>query len=59
MYSGALGWFPLSGAADLSIVIRTLVHTLDTLTFGTGGAILALSDPADEYQETLLKAGPW
>ncbi|MFE6054270.1 aminodeoxychorismate synthase component I [Kitasatospora sp. NPDC056446] len=56
VYSGALGYFALSGAADLSIVIRTLVAEPDRTTLGTGGAIVALSDPAEELAETRLKA---
>ncbi|WP_445402760.1 aminodeoxychorismate synthase component I [Streptomyces sp. LE64] len=55
-YSGAVGWFSLSGAADLSIVIRTLVNGPDAATFGVGGAIVSLSDPAEEYEETLVKS---
>jgi para-aminobenzoate synthetase len=56
VYSGALGWFGLSGAADLSIVIRTVVATDERTTFGVGGAIVALSDPAEEFTETVVKA---
>jgi para-aminobenzoate synthetase len=56
VYSGSLGWFSLSGAADLSIVIRTLVATDDEVTFGVGGAIVALSDAAEEFQETVVKS---
>ena len=55
-YSGALGWFSLSGAADLSIVIRTLVATHDQVTFGVGGAIIALSDAQEELEETVVKS---
>jgi para-aminobenzoate synthetase len=56
IYSGALGWFSLSGAAELSIVIRTIVVAPGGTTFGVGGAVTALSDPQDEYVETLVKA---
>ncbi len=56
VYSGALGWFALSGAADLSIVIRTLVATEDRVDFGVGGAIVSLSDPAEEFEETVVKS---
>ncbi|MCY7753055.1 aminodeoxychorismate synthase component I [Bacillus haynesii] len=56
VYSGSLGWFGLSGAADLSIVIRTVVVTDDKATFGVGGAIVALSDPEEEFKETQVKA---
>jgi para-aminobenzoate synthetase len=56
IYSGALGYFALGGAVDLSIIIRTIVVTPGQLSFGVGGAILALSDPEEEFEETLLKA---
>jgi len=56
VYSGALGWFSLGGAAELSIVIRTIVANGDKVSFGVGGAILALSDPEEEFEEILVKS---
>jgi para-aminobenzoate synthetase len=55
IYSGAIGYFSPTGAVDLSIAIRTLVVSPGHAYFGTGGAIVALSDPAAEYQETIDK----
>jgi para-aminobenzoate synthetase len=57
VYSGAIGYFSLSGAVDLSMAIRCLVVTPDEVTLGAGGAITALSDPAAEIEETRVKAG--
>jgi para-aminobenzoate synthetase len=55
-YSGALGWFALSGALDLSIVIRTLTATKHRVSFGVGGAVIALSDAEEEFEETVVKS---
>jgi para-aminobenzoate synthetase len=56
VYSGAIGWFGLSGAVDLNIVIRTLVATESGVRFGVGGAIIALSDAEEEFAETAVKS---
>jgi aminodeoxychorismate synthase component I len=57
IYAGALGHFGLAGTADLSVVIRTAVVHQGRLTVGAGGAVVLDSDPSQEYDEMLLKAG--
>jgi para-aminobenzoate synthetase len=56
VYSGAIGWFGLGGACDLSVAIRTIVLDGGAATVGAGGAIVVDSDPEAELSEMLLKA---
>lgn len=56
VYSGALGFVSADGSANLSIVIRTLVaHDDGAVTLAAGGAVVADSDSAAEYEEMLTK----
>jgi para-aminobenzoate synthetase len=58
VYSGAIGYFSLTGAADFSVVIRSVVMDGRGLSYGVGGAIIALSDAEAEYEEIAVKATP-
>ncbi len=56
LYTGALGVFGFHGASRFSIAIRTAVFQDGMGEFGVGAGIVADSDPALEWQETLDKA---
>ena len=55
-YTGAIGLLEPDGGLRLNIAIRTATAVAGTLLYQAGGAIVADSDPADEYEETLVKA---
>jgi len=56
-YGGAIGYFSFSGDMDTAITLRTIVMKDRTAYVQAGGGIVADSDPAAEYQETVSKAG--
>jgi anthranilate synthase component 1 len=56
IYGGALGYFDFSGNFDSCIVIRTMVYKDGVATIQAGAGIVADSDPAKEYEETVNKA---
>ena len=58
LYSGAFGYLGINGAADLAMVIRSIVVTETEATIGTGGGITSGSEPQAEYEEMQLKAAP-
>jgi para-aminobenzoate synthetase component 1 len=55
-YTGALGYLGFNRESQLSITIRTAVLKEQMAYFHTGAGIVADSDPAAEYEETLAKA---
>jgi para-aminobenzoate synthetase component 1 len=55
-YCGSVGWIGFDGDMDTSITIRTYAIKDGWVTFQAGGGIVADSDPAAEYEESLAKA---
>ncbi len=55
-YAGALGYLTYGDRMDLSIVIRAIVMDGKSVSVASGGAIVAMSDPMEEFNEMLLKA---
>jgi anthranilate synthase component 1 len=56
LYAGSVGYFSYDGAMDTCIAIRTMQMLGDVVSIQAGAGIVADSDPASEYQETLNKA---
>jgi aminodeoxychorismate synthase component I len=56
IYCGAIGWLGYHGESSFNIAIRTLVRDGERITYQVGAGIVADSDPAGEYEETLQKA---
>eukprot|EP00980_Cylindrotheca_fusiformis_P015349 scaffold4304_cov71-Cylindrotheca_fusiformis.AAC.2 len=60
-YAGSIGYLSVNFCMDMNIVIRSAVITPSSdggrkISIGAGGAITALSEREDEYDEMLLKA---
>src|SRR5690242_4326225 len=55
-YTGSFGYIGWNGDLDLNIIIRTLVLRGEHGYLQVGAGIVADSDPAKEYEETLHKA---
>lgn len=56
LYCGTIGYIGFDGNMDSNIAIRTLVYSNNEIRCWAGGGIVADSDLATEYQETLHKA---
>jgi len=54
-YAGSIGFFDCRGRMDLSVVIRTAIVAGDRLMVQLGGGIVADSEPAHEWDETVAK----
>lgn len=57
-YAGSMGYLSLNQTVDLNIVIRSAVIGDRETSIGAGGAVVALSDPDNEYEEMVHKTRP-
>jgi anthranilate/para-aminobenzoate synthase component I len=55
-YCGAIGWIDAEGNMQFNVAIRTMVAKDGLIHIPVGGGIVADSEPAAEYDETLVKA---
>ena len=55
-YGGAVGYFSFDGSMDTCITIRAALMQGNTVTIQAGAGLVADSEPASVYQETLNKA---
>jgi len=55
IYAGAVGWMNWSGDADFAIAIRTALVAGGRIHLQAGAGIVADSDPALEWEETMNK----
>lgn len=62
VYSGVAGYWCVGGGGDFSVIIRSAFRydsestpTSETWYVGAGGAITALSDPHEEWEEMKTK----
>lgn len=55
IYCGSIGYFGFNGLVDLNIAIRTAMFEGGVARVSGGGGITARSEPAAEYEETLVK----
>ena len=55
-YAGAVGYIDFGGAMDTCIALRTIVVSGGTAYVQSGAGIVADSQPANEFQETVNKA---
>src|SRR5215472_588640 len=56
VYAGAVGYFSFTGNMDTAIALRTMLIQNDRVYIQAGGGVVADSDPAAEYQESVNKA---
>jgi anthranilate synthase component I len=56
VYAGAVGYFSYTGNTDTAIALRTILAKNGRAYVQAGGGVVADSDPAAEYEESVNKA---
>ncbi len=56
VYAGAVGYFSYTGNTDTAIALRTLLIKGNRVYIQAGGGVVADSDPASEFEESVNKA---
>ena len=56
VYCGCIGYFSFNGDIDLAVSIRTMYLNDKKFYYSAGGAVTLLSDPLEEYLESISKA---
>ncbi|MGH8014021.1 MAG: anthranilate synthase component I [Candidatus Binataceae bacterium] len=56
VYAGAVGYFSYNGNTDTAIALRTLLVKGDRVYIQAGGGVVADSDPAAEFEESINKS---
>lgn len=58
LFSGTVGYIAPNGDFDMNVIIRSILCDINerVVSFHTGGAITAASNPESEFNETRLKA---
>ncbi|MBI9097992.1 MAG: anthranilate synthase component I family protein, partial [Spirochaetaceae bacterium] len=55
IYTGSFGKISFNGDSTFNIMIRSLFQQGNSIIFNAGGGITLLSDPEEEYEETIHK----
>jgi len=58
IYTGTFGYYNFKREMVFNILIRTVTMSENTIKFSVGGGITILSNPEDEFNETIYRADP-
>src|SRR5690606_21195832 len=56
IYTGAIGFISANNEAIFNVAIRTALYQNNQIILGSGGGIVADSNPEQEFEELMVKA---